>query len=295
MEKIIRLDEKIIENIKEKKLAYSIIKYEKADEKDKIRLHDRNMEALRLNNANLDEKIYEDTVKYLNEELEKVRIIRNLNQPIIDQIVSQTLEDIAKIFNPNDDMKLKCARIFQYVTKSIKYADDYLTYDVNIPFADDFEFACYNGIPMGKNFIDTLITKEGTSLEICTLMQALGNAFGVNIKSIPVMKDDKIYYINSYENDTSYLDPTGVIKDNDEGVSPFITKQDLLKKGIIIDTEFEKRDEGERLKVDIKNASNVEKAVSRERISLESMIVTVNEEELSIITNEQKETNRVIK
>ena len=63
--------------------------------------------------------------------------------------------NLANSFDKDDTDVIACARIFQYVTKSIKYAEDYLNYDVKIPFADDFPFECYNGIPMGKNFIDT--------------------------------------------------------------------------------------------------------------------------------------------
>ena len=285
MEKIIRLDEKTIEKIKENKLIYSIIKFEKSDQSIKEKLYNRYMETVYIHEGNLSEDMYEDTEKYLIEMMEKVKAIRDLNQPVINQIVNETVRDISKIFSDYDDDDLRCARIFQYVTKSIKYADDYLTYDVKIPFADDFEFACYNGIPMGKNYIDTLVTKEGTSLEICTLMQALGNKFGINVKSIPVMKDGGIYYINSYNNDTSYLDPTAAIKNNGEDGSLFITKQDLLDKSIMIDTQNETRPEGKRLDVKINSASNVEKAISRERTTLDSKIITVSEEELDILIN----------
>ena len=285
MEKIIRLDEKTIEKIKENKLIYSIIKFEKSDQSIKEKLYNRYMETVYIHEGNLSEDMYEDTEKYLIEMMEKVKAIRDLNQPVINQIVNETVRDISKIFSDYDDDDLRCARIFQYVTKSIKYADDYLTYDVKIPFADDFEFACYNGIPMGKNYIDTLVTKEGTSLEICTLMQALGNKFGINVKSIPVMKDGGIYYINSYNNDTSYLDPTAAIKNNGEDGSLFITKQDLLEKSIMIDTQNETRPEGKRLDVKINSASNVEKAISRERTTLDSKIITVSEEELDILIN----------
>ena len=230
MEGLIVLNNEEIEKIKENKLVYSIGKCAELEEeikkknkeikKENIELAKQNkktknylkmpdrlrkkcMYAESLNEKNINTEDFKKAKEFLDKEFIKIHEIREHNQPYINELVEEVLVDMGKMFGRNDTKATICARIHAYVTKTIKYSEDYDIYDDKIAFASDYSFACYNGIPMGKYYIDTLITREGSSFEICSLMQALGKKFHVNIKSKPVYLKRKTSSI-AEEEDTYY-------------------------------------------------------------------------------------------
>ena len=276
------LDENEIEIIKKYKLMYSIIKFEHQSKEYKHENNERNMIALNLNKEDINENMSETIISLLAEEKEKIDEIREKNQDKMDMLVEKIIMNLSLMFDKEDTDELACARIFQYVIKSIKYSEDLLNYETVIPFATDYQFSCYEGIPAGKNFEDILVTKTGTSFEIANLMTYLGRIFDLNIKTIVAVKDGKAFYINTFEKDgvISYMDPTSAILgksiDNCFLVSKSQLKKNDKKNSVKLNSRYEQMEEGKNIKVDMRRASSVEKAISRER----NMLATLTPEDI---------------
>lgn len=253
-----------IELIKKYKLIYSIIKYEQQSEKFKEENREKYMKALNLNNEDITEDIFPDVINALDNLKETVDNIREKNQRMIDYLVEGIIMNLAEAFDKNDSDLIACARIAQYVTKNIEYSEDLTNYETVIPFAQDYQFKCYNEIPQGKELEDILVTKDATNFQIAALMTFLGKVFDVKIKTVPAIKNNEIYFINSFESNDqiSYLDPTSVIITKDVSNNLLVTKTQLKENGVILSDE---NVEGIKMDLDIKHASNVDKAISRER------------------------------
>lgn len=282
------VDENEIKVIKKYKLIYSIIKYMKQNEGFQKDNNVRYMKALQLNEEDINENMFEDAEEILKQEYAKVSEIREENQSKVNELVEKMVMNLAPMFEKADNDEMACARIFQYVTESIEYNDDLYNYDILIPFASDYPMGCYDGIPMGNNFEDILLTKKGTSLEIASLMTFLGKAFDVNISTIVAEKDGKSYYINSFEEDgkVSYIDATSAIKGDDPNGCFLITMNKLQENGINLDTEFEEIEVGNDIRIDMRHGSRAAKAISREK----SMLM-----ELAQNTEDNQDMTRKIK
>ena len=256
--------------IKKYKLIYMIINSERKGNEFQEENRDKIMLALNLNNEDISEDIYPDVVNVLENLKESVDEKREKNQRLLDHLVEAVIMNLAGAFSKEDDDTIACARIFQYVTKSIKYSEDLYNYEVYLPFATDYQFRCYNGVPQGKEIEDILVTKEGTSFEIASLMTFLGKVFDVKIRTIPATKDGQLYFINSFEKDKqiSYIDPTGMILIKDESNTFLVPKSKLEENGIILNGKLDEYEEGKKIDVDMKHASSVDKAISREKFKL---------------------------
>ena len=259
-----------LELIKKYKLIYSIIKFQKQDQSYQDEHMKNNMIALNLNNEDITEDLYPDVVNVLESLKASVDEKREKNQRILNHLVETVIMNLSEAFAKEDNDIVACARIFQYVTKSIKYNEDMFNYEVVIPFAADYQFKCYNGVPQGKEIEDILVTKEGTSFEIASLMTFLGRVFDVKIRTIPATKDHQLYFINSFEKDNqiSYIDPTGMILIKDESNTFLVPKSVLEANGIKLDGKLNEYEEGKKINFDMTHASSVDKAISREKFRL---------------------------
>lgn len=289
-----KVNEADIEMIKKYKSMYSILKYEQQQEEYKEEYKERYMIALALNNEDISSDMFISVVSILHDLRRKVDKVREYNQKTMDNLVEIILMNLMQAIEKNDNDALVCARLFQYVTKSMIYSKDLLNYEYIIPFANDFNFSCYNGLPNGSEYEDILVTKEGTSFEIATLLTFLGRVFDVDIKTIPAVKKGKTFYINSaiINGRTTYIDAASAMLGKNPSNCCLVSKNELKKNGIKLDSRKDDYEDGVVIDIDMKHGSNIDKAISRERgIFLNLKITTADKVEINDL-NEQNNKNR---
>ena len=280
--KLIAVAEEEIKQIKESKLVYSIGKFQKLSSDQKEMLNSRYMKALNLHTGFINDALVDEAEKFLDYEKDKIEYIREQNQPIINMYVEQLIKNLRRNLSEYSDDILRCAKIFEYVSKIMEYDEDISVYDSTIPFGTRYPIsAFYKGVPLSSNYSGLLVTRCGSSNDIANLMVYLGNEFGLNIKTLNCTHGDNSYSINTleYKGKISYMDVTSVIRKRKSIEQACLVNRDTLIKD---DKYYGIKQVGTTLNVKLDyGGSGIDKVISRERNSQltldEDSIIYVND------------------
>lgn len=228
------LNDEYVKLIHENIILYSLKQYQALPEEIKTFYNSKYQNALTIKQEfNIEyEPELEDLKSFLQEQKEKVEIIKAQNQPIIDFLSSQILSILIKEMPNNLTEIEKCEYIFDFVTKTLEYSEDWYKYCKDIPPINGYEFTFYKGIPLSDNYKGLLITRQGICDDIANLIIYLGKELGVNINKAICEHNENLHAINYMEINgvRSYLDATSVIRKVKTKDEAFLVSEAVLNQ-----------------------------------------------------------------
>lgn len=189
-----------------------------------------NLKVLFCNNEEINK---EDCINYLNNAKEVIKKIETANQPVIEMLSEETL-NILKSEKPESLDQIKtCEYLFDYITNTMSYSDDWFNYCSSIPPIDGYNFDFYHGIPISTTYNGLLTTRQGSSLDIANLFTYLGREFNLKIETVFCKYNNLSHAINyiEFENgNISLMDPTNIIRKKIDKDSAFLVSENTLTK-----------------------------------------------------------------
>ncbi len=174
----------------------------------------------------------EELKEFLDNEKSKIEMIKEENQPIIDMFANNIL-GLILIKMPSDLTDIeKCEYIFDYVTNTMEYADEWKRYCIDVP-QNEYNFCFYSGVPLSKTYEGLLVTKKGNSDDIANLITYLGKRVGVNIEKTFCRHHNNTYAINyivQKDKTVSYFDAASVIRNEKSKDEIFLVSERVLAK-----------------------------------------------------------------
>ena len=164
--------------------------------------------------------------------MQKVAQIQNQNQPIIDVLSRQVLQILKNEMKDDLSEIEKCEFLFDYITSTMKYSEDWLKYNCNVPTTSGYEFDFYNGVPLSKNYEGLLVTRQGTCEDISNLMIYLGRQLGIEIEKESCYHHDNLHAINYIVvgDKRSYFDVTSKIRGIKSKEECFLVSKEKLNE-----------------------------------------------------------------
>jgi hypothetical protein len=227
-------DEEYIKNLYKSVVLYSIKKYDLLPDNIKQFYYQKYQNALLIKEEEKieDNSSIDDLREFLQGQKEIVENVKNQNQPIINLLSSQVLSVIMEQVPKNLTPTAKCECIFDIITTTMEYSNDWYQYCKSVPPIDGFDFSFYHGVPLSDNYEGLLITRQGIGDDIVNLITYLGKKIGINIGKTICEHNENLHAINYIEIDgvRSYLDATSVILKNKTKEEAFLVSEEYLNK-----------------------------------------------------------------
>lgn len=228
------LNEEYIKQIYMSTVLYSIKQYQLLPEELKIIYNKKYQNAL-IAKEELqieDNQSLEELRFFLQQQKEKIETIKAQNQPIIDLLAAQTIDILINEMPNNSTQLQKCEYIFDYITNTMEYSNDWYRYCKDVPPTSGYEFSFYHGIPLSNTYEGLLVTRQGICDDIANLITYLGKRIGVNIEKITCDHNENLHAINYIEINgiRSYFDATSVILKNKTKEESFLVSEEFLNK-----------------------------------------------------------------
>lgn len=176
-------------------------------------------------------KSNDEIIEYLNQAKKLINNIRKDNESTNLCSSSIILEIIKNSIPDNLSEIEKCEYIFDYVTKTTKYAEEY--YNCILNLFNDFDLEFNNGIPIPNTPEEILTTREGVCDDISNLMIELGKKFNLKIGKVFCEHNGNLHafnYINLEDGTISLFDATSRIRTQESKKSTFLVSFNELNQ-----------------------------------------------------------------